>query len=87
MSSIHEPIVIGLDFDDVLMEFNGALCLFHNAQYGTSLTRADITSHHLKETWGCTQEEVIRRVNEFYRSLEHDLASPVVGAVEVLPFP
>jgi uncharacterized HAD superfamily protein len=77
-------LIVGLDLDDVLMDFNSALCLFHNARYGTSLKRADIASYHLEEIWGCSREEAIRRIKEFYYSSEHNEALPVSGAVEVV---
>ena len=76
--------VIGLDLDDVLMDFNAGLCVFHNARYGTSLVREDITSYHLEKIWGCSQEEAIRRVSEFYCSFEHYATQPVPGAVEIV---
>ncbi len=76
--------VVGLDLDDVLMDFNTGLCVFHNARYGTSFTREDIISYHLEEIWGCEQEEAIRRVSEFYCSSEHDATQPVPGAVEIV---
>jgi len=76
--------MIGFDLDDVLMDFNTGLCVFHNAHYGTSLVREDITSYHLEETWGCDREECIRRVGEFYNSPEHDATQPILGAVKVV---
>ena len=76
--------VIGLDLDDVLMDFNTGLCAFHNAQYGTSLTREDITSYYLEEIWKCEPEEAIKRVSDFYCSPQHDQTQPVIGAVEIV---
>jgi len=75
---------VGVDFDDVLMDFNGALCLFHNSRYGTTLSRSDIKSYFLEKTWGCSREEAVKRVSDFYWSVEHDTALPVTRAVEVL---
>lgn len=31
--------IIGVDFDDVLMACNEALCVWHNANYGTSYAK------------------------------------------------
>ncbi|OGZ15281.1 MAG: hypothetical protein A3J08_00665 [Candidatus Lloydbacteria bacterium RIFCSPLOWO2_02_FULL_51_11] len=76
--------VIGLDFDDVLFDFNAGLCGFHNKRYGTSLVKEKITSYLLGDIWGCDLEESVRRINEFYRAPEHAATQPVAGAVEVV---
>lgn len=79
-----ERRLIGLDLDDVLMDFNAGLCDFHNTRYGTSLTKKDIISYNLEKTWNCEKEEAIRRVKEFYLSPEHDATQPVEGAIGVV---
>lgn len=71
---------LGIDFDDVLMDFNSALALFHNTKYGSNYTRADIRSFDLGVTWNVPIEEARRRVEEFYHSDEHMEARPIVGA-------
>jgi len=76
--------IIGLDLDDVLMDFNTGLCVFHNAYYGTKLTREHITSYLLEEIWRVPQSEVIRRVNEFYFSIHHKATPPTAGAVRAV---
>ena len=77
-------MIIGVDLDDVLMDFNTGLCTFHNARYGTSLVRENLISYALEETWGCDREEAVRRVREFYHSSEHFTTQPILGAVEVI---
>ena len=76
--------LVGFDLDDVLMDFNSGLCIFHNTWYGTSLTRDDIISYHLEDIWRCNREECVRRVGEFYLSREHEEMRPVLGASEVV---
>ncbi len=76
--------IIGIDLDDVLLDFNGALCIFHNVQYGTSLTREQIFSFHLEKVWGCTKDEAKRRIVEFYHTDFHRDASPIQGATEAI---
>lgn len=76
--------VIGIDLDDVLIEFIEALCLWHNTQYGTSQTKADFYSYEFDRIWGCTKEEAVFRVRAFYRSQEHANTSPTKGAVSAL---
>lgn len=75
---------IGVDFDDVLLDCNTSLALFHNSHYGTSYKREDIKSWYLESTWGCTQEEVIARIKEWYRSPEHAQSLPIAGAIEAI---
>ncbi|MBI3627948.1 MAG: hypothetical protein HY220_04385 [Candidatus Sungbacteria bacterium] len=76
--------IIGIDLDDVLLDFNGALCEFHNAIYGTSYSRKDILSYDLENTWGCSRDDAIRRILEFYNSDVHYNAQPVEGATEAV---
>lgn len=76
--------IIGVDLDDVLMRFNEALCLWNNAQHGTSHTKADFYSYEFDRVWGCTNEEALSRVRAFCYSPEHADASPTEGAVEAL---
>ncbi len=75
---------LAIDHDDVVMGFNAALCCYHNARYGTTLTRADITSYHLKDIWDTTTEEAHRRIFDFYCSKEHEEAEPMPGAKKVI---
>ena len=76
--------VIGLDFDDVLVDLCSWLCLFHNARYGTALTKEDHFTYRLSDVWGCTDEETRRRIREFYGSPEHAATAPMLGAVEAV---
>jgi len=76
--------LIGIDLDDVLLDFNTALCEWHNLKYGTSYTRADIFSFDLKDVWKCPQEETNKRIVEFYNSEFHPKALPVPGTVEAI---
>jgi len=76
--------LIGLDLDDVIIDFNEGLMHYHNALYGTSYTRKDITSWALENTWGCTTNEAIQRVYDFYHSEEHGRCPAVRGAVDMI---
>lgn len=76
--------IIGVDFDDVLMAFNEALCLWHNANHGTSFTKKDIFSYDFEKVWVCSREEAIERIFKFFYSEYHSNALPVNGAVKAL---
>ncbi len=71
---------IGVDLDDVLLDFNTSLAFFHNEKYGTSYTRDEIVSFDLGHTWNVPPAEVRRRVFEFFESDTHAHANPVPGA-------
>src|SRR3989344_1731882 len=75
---------VGVDFDDVLLDCNTSLALFHNSRYGTSYERKDIRSWHLEHTWGCTRQEAIARVKEWYHSPEHLQSTLIPGALEAV---
>ncbi len=73
---------IGLDFDDVLFDFNAGLMVFHNATYGTSYTIQDVTQWDFKELWQCHPDEAMRRMQEFVMSPYHNITEPIIDAVK-----
>ncbi|MEK7194593.1 MAG: hypothetical protein AAB660_02810 [Patescibacteria group bacterium] len=77
-------MVIGLDFDNVLMDFYDALHQYHNIKFNTSVSRDKAITPNLEDLWGCTTEEMDRRIVDFYQSEMHDNASPMSGAPEAV---
>ena len=75
---------IALDIDDVLIDFNNHLMHFQNKRYATEYARVDIVSFALHELWGCSREEGIRRIFEFYDSEEHAQIVAIEGVEAVL---
>lgn len=75
---------IGLDFDDVLIDFNGGLTRFHNENYGTSYSKEHVTEWDYSLFWECSKEEALRRIREFIRSSHHTQVSPIIGAVDAI---
>jgi len=75
---------IGLDLDDVLLNFNDSFLDFHNNEYGTNYKREDITSYYIEDFWKIEVKEIQRRLGEFYKSVFHKNATPISGAVEVV---
>ncbi|KAK4686223.1 hypothetical protein P7C73_g3906, partial [Tremellales sp. Uapishka_1] len=75
--------VIALDFDDVMAQSMLALCLEHNAQYGTDLTLEDLETYLLFQNrgWG-TPAEVARKTAALANVLPKTL--PVPGFVSAL---
>ena len=80
MIHTNQKIRIGIDLDDVLLDFNRALCVFHNKNYKTNLHIEDITQWELWNIWNCSRDEAIQRVLDFYHSPEHRAGLPVFGA-------
>ena len=76
--------VIGIDIDDVLIDFNDAVLKFHNQNYGTHFKVKDIVEFAFEKLWNCTTEEVNARVTAFYNSPLHIQIKPVAGAVKAV---
>ena len=76
--------LIGIDLDDILLDFNTAIAEWHNLKYASSYTRATCFSFDLKNVWKCSQEEANERIVEFYNSEFHPKALPVPGSVEAI---
>jgi len=77
-------MIIGVDLDDVLLDFNGALCSFHNRHYGTSYKPEDATDWNIDKIWKCGPEEAAERILAFYESSEHFEAAPIIGSVQAI---
>jgi len=45
-------MVIGLDFDNVLMDFYGGILEYHNSKYKTNIPREKAVTTRLEELWG-----------------------------------
>ncbi len=75
---------IGVDFDDVLHDFNNSFHAYHNKKYGTSVKRQDMVHYDFEKIWGCTRDEAIAKVHQFYRTSEHDDTMPLEGSQEVI---
>lgn len=69
---------IGVDLDDVLVDFWSEMLTFHNSRYGTAFSKGDFFSYDMWEVLGITREEGIARIETFY-------ASPQFTAIPALP--
>lgn len=76
--------VVGVDFDDVLLDFTYGLIRFHNERYGTTIGWEDHSNVNLWEVWNCSKEESIERVLEFYEHELHFQSPPIEKAVEAI---
>lgn len=75
---------IGVDLDDVLLNFNDSFLLFYNENYGTTYARADVTHYHVEKIWDVDQELLQERLHDFYHSEHYKNVQPVVGAIEAI---
>lgn len=73
---------IGIDLDDVLLEFVPAFAAYHNRMYGTDVTRADFWSFNFDKVLGISREETNRRVYEFFDAPDARRMVPVESAQE-----
>jgi uncharacterized HAD superfamily protein len=77
-------LTIGIDFDDVLFEFNNGFLQYFNKLHGTGFVREQVTDYQLHLLLGGTKEDIHDLIDEFYSSENHAFVSPVLGAVEAL---
>ena len=73
---------IACDMDEVLCDFLGALVAWHNATYGTTLSKSDFKSYQFHETWGGTLAEGVEKVHAFFLTPYFAQIEPVPGALE-----
>ncbi|MCX6747100.1 MAG: hypothetical protein NTU63_03120 [Candidatus Pacearchaeota archaeon] len=75
---------IGIDLDDVSLNFVDALILYHNETYGTNIKREQVQSFSFQNIWGGTLEERVKKVNDFFRTSYFDNIQPIEGAVDAI---
>lgn len=61
-------MIVVVDQDDTLFDFNGALNKFLLETYGEKYSREDYKSFGLHETWNCSERETIKRIEKLYQS-------------------
>lgn len=74
-------MIIGVDLDDVLLDFTEHLLRFVNTRYGTRHQRKDSFNFNLEKVWNEPKEIVDQKILEFYRSSEHVQAMPFPDAI------
>ncbi len=76
--------IIGVDFDDVLFNFNRSFVDFCNKKYGTKMTYEKITDYMMEKSWNEPIEVILKRIEEFFKSGEHDLVIPLAGSEDAI---
>jgi len=73
---------IGIDLDDVIVDYMGGFCKFYNYKHGTNFSISDFKSYHIWETIGGTRLQAISLVRKFYNSYLFDRLKLIRGAKE-----
>lgn len=76
--------VIGVDFDDVVVNTFEMLRRFHNQYYGTNHQFNDLSNYRLDQLWGCSNQEAFARIDFFYASSQHKATPLIEGAFAAL---
>lgn len=75
---------IGIDIDDVLIDFLPNFLIFYNKKHGTNFSVKDFKTYRYCETLGGTNEDSINEVNEFCKAPEFDSLKPFEGCQETI---
>lgn len=74
--------VIGIDFDDVLMDFTPGFLSFFSKKLGKEFTKEDVTVFHFWNTFNITREEAVAICEEYYLTEEHLENLPLPDSVQ-----
>tara|TARA_Y100000310_G_scaffold276679_1_gene294029 strand:+ start:6058 stop:6630 length:573 start_codon:yes stop_codon:yes gene_type:complete len=73
---------IACDMDDVLAGLVDPFLVFYNREHETCFGREDIITYDFWEHIGCTKEEAVERMNQFYTTPAFRRLPVIEGAVE-----
>ncbi len=76
--------VIGIDFDDVLMDFTPGFVIFMSKRLGKTFVKEDFNVFRFWETFGLSKEEAVAICEEYYLTDEHLENPPLSGSREAL---
>ncbi len=76
--------VIGIDFDDVLMDFTPGFLSFFSKRLGKTFLKEDVKVFHFWEIFGLSKEEAVAICEEYYLTEEHLKNPPLFGSKEAL---
>lgn len=77
---------IGIDFDDIVIDFFTYLLDWHNKKYNRNDKKQDFKIFDWGPVWQVSKEENIRRVNEFHETQDIKNILPMKDAVPSLKF-
>lgn len=73
---------IGIDIDDVLLQYIPAILAYRRTAEGVDLTEEQITDHYLWKVpaWNLNREDTIQKVHDFYKTEFFKNMPPVLGS-------
>lgn len=74
------------DCDDVLLDWIGGFCQYHNKYYGTEVNGENATNYDLSEFLGLERPVLEQRAYDFNRSYEFGCLEPMRYAVDVIHY-
>lgn len=75
---------IGVDIDEVLGELLRLFIELHNTENSTRIRVEDILDYSIAKLFGCTQQEIDRKIERFFKSGYGNKILPVDGAAEAI---
>lgn len=75
---------VGIDFDDVLVDFVGTFLKWHNEEYGTNAKYTDHYAYPFSSSLGLDEEESAVRVRRFVEADIYPQLPALTGAKELL---
>ena len=81
---MRERLIIAIDCDDVLLDFNSGLATYSNEHFGTSYCLEDVVDFDLSIHWGIPGDQVIERIFAFYNSMVCAELLPIEGSEEAI---
>ena len=72
------------DFDDVILDFNGAFIAWHNEKYGTNMEYSRLYTHDMPKVWDEPLEVMLSRVDEFLADTDVRFTPLIPGAKKAL---
>lgn len=73
---------IGIDIDDVVVDFISPFLEYYNSRTGRNFLFEEVFSYHFEDFLGCTKEQAIQAVRDFYGTEAFDQLKPLPGALE-----
>lgn len=77
-----EPLKIAIDIDEILADTLRAIIIYDNNKYRLNHKWEDFHTYRFWEVWGCTKEESVLRVSDFFGSEDAKNILPISGSIE-----
>ncbi len=79
----RQQLVIAIDLDDVIFDFNGTFAIWHNSSYDTNVTYENITNFDLTKIYNVDSNTIFNRL-DIFRTQHWEEMSLVSGTLNAL---